>query len=434
MSLTFGFYNSVSGDRVYSADQLSSIFEGMIHDGVFEDIGDKFAVTEAAGMNVNVGTGRAWFNNTWTKNDTTIVLAVDAAHAVFDRYDVVVLEVDASVGVRTNSIKIVKGTASSDPQVPALTNAGDVHQYALAVLVVEDNATTIGTANIFTIVGTVDCPYVTGILRDLDTVALEDAVADVAALDTKMDAIYHSDTPIITTGSANAYVVTYTDPIPTAYTNMAATITVHAANTGASTINFNSLGVKDMKKLTAAGKAALADGDMVTNGIYRVVYDGTDVLVLNPTSILASLFTAAGDLMYASAAKTLARLPIDADATKIMGIVAGLPAWIAYPGAEAIAGSYTGNGASNRDISLGFTPLIVFVGWSYGGTNYFSIGHFGGGVTGINTYGNSTDSSVRSAYAGQYIPQTGTNKFTVTGSSATDINQSGVTYYYTAIG
>lgn len=34
MAITCGFFDSVSGDRTYDADQMSTYFEGLISDGV----------------------------------------------------------------------------------------------------------------------------------------------------------------------------------------------------------------------------------------------------------------------------------------------------------------------------------------------------------------------------------------------------------------
>lgn len=52
-------------------------------------------------------------------------------------------------------------------------------------------------------------------------------------------------------------------------------------NTGASTINFNSSGAKDLKK-GPDGATALAAGDITTGGLYVVQYDGTNFQLLNP--------------------------------------------------------------------------------------------------------------------------------------------------------
>lgn len=46
-------------------------------------------------------------------------------------------------------------------------------------------------------------------------------------------------------------------------------------NTGAATINVNSLGAKTVKKKTLSGISDLAGGEILQDGVYSVVYDGT---------------------------------------------------------------------------------------------------------------------------------------------------------------
>ncbi len=61
------------------------------------------------------------------------------------------------------------------------------------------------------------------------------------------------------------------------------------SNTGAATINLNSVGAKDLKKNTGSGYAALVSGDLVAGNVYQIVYDdtGTDqFVVLNPGDIV----------------------------------------------------------------------------------------------------------------------------------------------------
>ena len=50
MAFTYGFFNSLNGDRKYTAEQLSSIFDGLITDGVFDSIGDILATVPGSGM------------------------------------------------------------------------------------------------------------------------------------------------------------------------------------------------------------------------------------------------------------------------------------------------------------------------------------------------------------------------------------------------
>lgn len=84
-------------------------------------------------------------------------------------------------------------------------------------------------------------------------------------------------------GSNDTYAVTLS-PVPAAYvTGMMVNFMPNTKNTGAATLNVNSLGAKTIKKITAAGKADLADNDLVNGTIYQVVYDGTDFQLLSPT-------------------------------------------------------------------------------------------------------------------------------------------------------
>ena len=170
MALRYGFYNSINHDRKYDALDMSSIFDGIIEDGVFATIGKLFAVTPGEGLQVIVDTGKAWFNHTWSSNDAPIPLSIDTPDITLARYDAVVLEINNTESVRANSIKIIKGTAASDPQKPVMANTDLVHQYPLAYILVENSATSIKGSNIHMAVGTEECPFVTG---PLETVSIE---------------------------------------------------------------------------------------------------------------------------------------------------------------------------------------------------------------------------------------------------------------------
>lgn len=168
MAVSYGFYNSVNGDRKYNAEEFGSIFDGVIRDGIYMSIGDRFAVKVAAtGDAITVGTGRAWFNKTWTLNDSILTIPVLASDVLFDRLDIVVLEVNTSNAVRANSIKIVQGVAATQPQEPVLTNTNEVHQYPLAVLSRKSNINTIEQADISNRVGSDKTPFVTSILESV---------------------------------------------------------------------------------------------------------------------------------------------------------------------------------------------------------------------------------------------------------------------------
>lgn len=172
MSITCGFYNSINGDRVYDAKDLSSLFDGIINDGIFMSIGDCFMVKPSNGMNIIVGTGRAWFNSSWTHNDAPIRLAIPQADLILNRIDSVVLEINSSEETRENSIKIVKGVPGSVPVPPTLISEELIHQYPLAEIYVGVGVTEIIAANITNKIGTNACPFITGVLNTIDSAAL----------------------------------------------------------------------------------------------------------------------------------------------------------------------------------------------------------------------------------------------------------------------
>ena len=172
--VTSGFYDSLNHDRRYSSIQFGSIFDGVIRDGVFQHVGSRLMVSQNSGMMISVGTGRAWFNHTWTYNDSILPLTVPQSEVILDRVDAVVLEVDAREEGRINAIKIVKGTPTSkNAKPPAMLKEKNRWQYPLAYIKVAAGVTSIRTADITNKVGTSDCPFVTA---PLDKMSIDDLV------------------------------------------------------------------------------------------------------------------------------------------------------------------------------------------------------------------------------------------------------------------
>lgn len=166
MSVTSGFFNSLNGDRKYNAEQMSSIFNGIINDGVFANIGVCFAVSAATtGNGVTVGVGRAWFDSAWIYNDAVLPLEFEQSEVVLNRYDAVIIEINHTESVRKGDIKIIKGVPASTPSYPALTRNDYVNQYPLAYVYRAAGATTVTQADITNRIGTSDCPYITAILQ-----------------------------------------------------------------------------------------------------------------------------------------------------------------------------------------------------------------------------------------------------------------------------
>lgn len=175
MALTYGFYNSLNGDRKYNAKQFGSIFDGVIHDGVYINIGGQMMVKAAGnGMQINIQTGRAWFNHTWTLNDSIFPMTLPNAEPLLSKYVAVVLEINETVSTRANSFKLVTGTPASSPVYPTLINTDSVHQYALAYVLIRPGVEAITQANIINNVGKRGCPFVTSVAASMN---IDDLIA-----------------------------------------------------------------------------------------------------------------------------------------------------------------------------------------------------------------------------------------------------------------
>lgn len=165
MSVTSGFFNSLNGDRRYNAEQMSAIFDGIINDGIFANIGTAFFVKADVGNTVIIGIGRAWFNSAWIYNDSLLPLTASISEILLDRIDAVVIEIDHSDAIRNGTIKIIKGTPSSSPKRPTMVRNVSKNQYPLAFIYRKANSSSIIQADITNMIGTSSAPYITGILQ-----------------------------------------------------------------------------------------------------------------------------------------------------------------------------------------------------------------------------------------------------------------------------
>lgn len=148
--VTSGFFNGQKNtdgtiDRLYDADDISSMFDGLITDGIFASIGGQFACsidkTAFDALVVKVDTGKAWFNKTWIINNTVLTITLDPADSVRDRIDAIVIDINKEE--RKNTIQYIPGIPSSDPIEPTLaTDKDSPHkQYALCYIRVNHGTT-----------------------------------------------------------------------------------------------------------------------------------------------------------------------------------------------------------------------------------------------------------------------------------------------------
>ena len=170
MAITYGYFNSVDGDRKYNADQMSEYFDGLVSNGVYESVGGALQVIAGTDMSVNVQTGRGIINCKWINNNAVLPLTITQAHAMLDRYTAVVMKLDITNRLMTITTK--DGTAASTPVKPTLQNDATGVELCLAWIYVNAGATTITQDKIEDARPSSDCGWVTGLIEQVDTSTL----------------------------------------------------------------------------------------------------------------------------------------------------------------------------------------------------------------------------------------------------------------------
>lgn len=170
---TSGFFNSVNGDRVYNAQQMSTIFEGLITDGVYASVGNKLAVQPNNGMTIQIASGRGWFAKHWVNNDSEYAVTLEASDVTLNRYCAVCVRVDESDAVRNAEVYLKYSDFATTPVKPTMVRTEAVKEYCLAYVYIKAGATAITAADITDTRGDNNlCGWVTGLIEQLSTATL----------------------------------------------------------------------------------------------------------------------------------------------------------------------------------------------------------------------------------------------------------------------
>lgn len=168
-----GFFNSVNGDRVYNAEQMSSIFEGLITDGVYEAVGNKLAVQPNSGMTIQIATGRGWCKKSWFNNTSEYLIALEASDVTLNRYAAICIRADHSETVRNAEPYVKYSDFATTPVKPEPENSETVKELILAYVYIKAGATEITASDITdTRADESICGWVTGLIEQLNSATL----------------------------------------------------------------------------------------------------------------------------------------------------------------------------------------------------------------------------------------------------------------------
>lgn len=132
------FFNSVSHDRTYKAEDWAEYFASFIGNGVFPVPSTGLQVVANDGMKLNVKTGKAWVNGYFYFNTGDLAVELDTADGQLNRIDRVVVRWDLTN--RVMSVKVKSSSFSASPTAPALQRDADVYELALADIYVGRNS------------------------------------------------------------------------------------------------------------------------------------------------------------------------------------------------------------------------------------------------------------------------------------------------------
>lgn len=168
MAIKSGFFNSLNGDRKYNAEDMSEYFDGLISNGVFENIGSKLQVTATGSdMTININSGRAIIDCHWIKNNSAHNITLSPADVQLSRFDSIGIKLDYNE--RAITFIVHEGNLGTTPVISRPSNTETVEYLWLADVRVAAGVSSVRQGNIIDRRGTNICPWVTGLIKQVDT-------------------------------------------------------------------------------------------------------------------------------------------------------------------------------------------------------------------------------------------------------------------------
>lgn len=164
------FFNSVSHDRTYRAEDWAEYFASFIGNGVFPVPSTGLQVVVDNGMNLLLKAGKAWINGYFYNNTSDLTITIGTADGQLNRIDRIVVRWDLTN--RIISAEIKSSAYSASPTAPALQRDADIYELALADVYVGAGVTTITQSNITDQrLNTSLCGVVAAVVDQIDTEA-----------------------------------------------------------------------------------------------------------------------------------------------------------------------------------------------------------------------------------------------------------------------
>jgi hypothetical protein len=139
-------FDSVDGDREYTAQDFADYFNELLTTGVFYRNGQpSLKVTQGTGLHTSLDIGAAYVEGYVYRNTEPIEFLHAAGDPSYPRIDRIVIRLDKSISKRYVRAFIKEGTPATNPQPPELQRDNMVYEISLAQVRVNPGASTIAT-------------------------------------------------------------------------------------------------------------------------------------------------------------------------------------------------------------------------------------------------------------------------------------------------
>lgn len=161
------FFNSVSHDRRYAAEDWAAYFSSFVSNGVFAKPSDGLQVMALTGMSITIKAGSGFINGYYYRNTTDLVKMLVVADGVLSRIDRVVVR--WSLIDRAIFVAVKQGEPASNPVAKPLQRDAEAYELALADVYIGAGVTSIVQSNITDRRASSElCGFVTGVIDQLD--------------------------------------------------------------------------------------------------------------------------------------------------------------------------------------------------------------------------------------------------------------------------
>ena len=172
-----GFFNSINGDRKYSAEEMNRPYKRLISDGIFATpqgtpSTDLQVLSADDGMNIIVKKGDGLLGEKWFENPSDLAITVASNTSIVPRIDSIIIQMDNTQNGRICNVVYREGEPNSNPGPPLINNVENIIEKRVANIRVAPGAVFIGQDLIYDLRGSSECPWITSLVQQVDTSAL----------------------------------------------------------------------------------------------------------------------------------------------------------------------------------------------------------------------------------------------------------------------